>query len=31
MGYYDENEFPVTLSTLLERYIDNKEINSDKK
>lgn len=29
MGYYEENELPVTLSTLLERYIDDKEINSD--
>lgn len=29
MGYYDENELPVTLSTLLERYIDDKEINSE--
>ena len=29
MGYYDENELPVTLSTLLERYIEDKEINSE--
>lgn len=29
MGYYEENELPVNLSTLLERYIDNEEINSD--
>lgn len=29
MGYYDENELPVTLSILLERYIEDKEINSE--
>ncbi len=29
MGYYDENELPVTLSTLLERYIEDKGINSE--
>lgn len=29
MGYYEENDFPVTLSTLIERYIDDKEINPE--
>ena len=29
MGYYNEEELPVTLSTLIERYIDDKDINPD--
>lgn len=29
MGYYEEDELPVTLSTLIERYIDDKEINPE--
>jgi len=29
MGYYNEDELPVTLSTLIERYIDDKDIRPD--
>jgi chromosome partitioning protein len=29
MGYYEENELPVTISTLIERYIDDKDINPE--
>lgn len=29
MGYYDEDNIPVTLSTLIERYIDDQEINPE--
>lgn len=29
MGYYEENELPVTLATLIERYIDDKEIKPE--
>ena len=29
MGYYEENELPVTLSTLIERYIDDKDIKPE--
>lgn len=28
MGYYDEDNLSATLSTLIERYIDDKEINA---
>ena len=28
MGYYDEDNIPITISTLIERYIDEKPINS---
>ena len=29
MGYYDEDNIPITISTLIERYIDEKPINSE--
>ena len=29
MGYYDEDNLPVTLSTLIERYIDDTDINAN--
>ena len=29
MGYYDEDNLSATLSTLIERYIDDKEINAE--
>lgn len=30
MGYYEEKDISMTLSDLIERYIDDKEINSEK-
>ena len=29
MGFYDEDNIPVTLSTLIERYIDDEDIKSE--
>ena len=29
MGFYDEDNIPVTLSTLIERYIDGENINAE--
>lgn len=29
MGFYDEDNIPVTLSTLIERYIDDEEIKPE--
>lgn len=29
MGYYDEDNIPVTLSTLIERYIDDEDIKAE--
>ncbi len=29
MGFYDEDNIPVTLSTLIDRYIEDKDINAE--